>query len=93
MLSKARAGDTRKQVALGHIYRELRDFPKAMECFLEAPAAGDAQAQYNVGFMYNYGEGCVRRFRVALEWYEKAAVQGDGLAGYKVNKLRRDGFV
>lgn len=61
--------------------------------FLGSRQRGDAQAQYNVGFMYNYGEGCARSFRVALEWYEKAAAQGDGLAGYKVNKLRRYGFV
>ncbi|KAF9284482.1 hypothetical protein BGZ88_009941, partial [Linnemannia elongata] len=93
MIPKMHAVDTRQQLALGNMYRERRDFPTAMVYFLEAAAAGDAQAQYNVGFMYNYGEGVPRSFRVALQWYEKAAAQGDGLAGYKVNKLRRDGFV
>ena len=73
MISEAPAGDTRQQLALGYMYRERGDFPKAMQCFLEAAATGDAQAQYNVGFMHNYGEGVLRSFRVALEWYEKAA--------------------
>ncbi|KAK5829538.1 hypothetical protein F5H01DRAFT_374881 [Linnemannia elongata] len=96
MIPKMHAVDTRQQLTLGNMYRERRDFPTAMVCFLEAAAAGDAQAQYNVGFMYNYGEGVPMSFRVALQWYEKAAAQADGLAGYKEvvpedNVYSRDG--
>lgn len=40
MLSKARAGVTQQQLGLGHMYRERKDFSKAMECFLEAANAG-----------------------------------------------------
>ncbi|KAF9129953.1 hypothetical protein BGW39_003609 [Mortierella sp. 14UC] len=104
MISKARAGDTAQQVALGDMYREWKDYKTAMEWYLEAatPRAsggegegkgeGDLRAQYNVGFMYNYGEGVARNFRVAVEWYDRAAKQGDGLAGYKAGKLRKDGL-
>ncbi|KAF9902552.1 hypothetical protein EC991_004804 [Linnemannia zychae] len=106
MISNARAGDTAQQIALGDMYREWKDYSKAMEWYLIAasPRAtevdgkrttkeGDVRAQYNVGFMYNYGEGVGRNFRVAVEWYDRAAKQGDGLAEYKAEKLRRDGYV
>ncbi|KAG0275727.1 hypothetical protein BGZ95_008438 [Linnemannia exigua] len=119
MISQASAGDTAQQVALGDMYREWKDYKKAMEWYLKAATLrttptttttttsatgesgkeargskeGDLRAQYNIGFMYQYGEGVGRNFRTAVEWYDRAAKQGDGLAGYKAGKLRRDGLL
>ncbi|KAK3832858.1 MAG: hypothetical protein J3R72DRAFT_495057 [Linnemannia gamsii] len=99
MNSKARAGDTAQQVALGDMYREWKDYKTAMEWYLKAATPhtkpttggageeargskeGDLRAQYGIGFMYQYGLGVGRNFRVAVEWYDRAAKQGDGLSG------------
>ena len=38
--------------------------------------AGDADAQYNLGWMYDEGEGVEQDFKEAVKWYQKAADQG-----------------
>ena len=42
--------------------------------------AGDAIAQYNLGVMYNKGEGVEWNFKEAAKWYRKAAEQGNAIA-------------
>jgi len=37
---------------------------------------GDANAQYNLGVMYDFGKGVPQDFATARQWYEKAAAQG-----------------
>jgi uncharacterized protein len=46
--------------------------------------AGSAQAQYNLGMLYNNGIGTTKDPRLAFEWFEKSATSGDPLASYKV---------
>jgi TPR repeat protein len=41
---------------------------------------GDAIAQYNLGVMYNKGEGVEWNFKEAAKWYRKAAEQGNAIA-------------
>ena len=41
---------------------------------------GDAEAQYELGRMYFLGKGMPRNATKALEWYQKAAEQGNALA-------------
>ncbi len=41
---------------------------------------GDAQAQSNIGYLYDHGEGVVQDDRQAIFWYRKAAVQDFALA-------------
>jgi TPR repeat protein len=38
--------------------------------------AGDADAQYRVGFMYSQGNGVPQDYEQAVAWYRKAAEQG-----------------
>ncbi|MDE4699642.1 SEL1-like repeat protein, partial [Klebsiella pneumoniae] len=42
--------------------------------------AGDAKAQYNLGVAYATGQGVRQDNRTAVEWYRKAADQGDATA-------------
>ena len=46
--------------------------------------AGDIDAQYKVGEMYEKGRGAERDLKKAFEWYNKAADKGDEKAQYKV---------
>ena len=58
---------------------------------LKAAAQGDAAAQYNLGVMYAEGEGVAKDTVKAVEWYKKAAAQGDkdALQRLKVLKKRK----
>jgi len=38
---------------------------------------GDAQAQYNLGVMYDNGKGIPQDYIKAVQWYTEAAKQGD----------------
>jgi len=38
---------------------------------------GDAEAQNNLGMMYDFGRGVKQDFKEAVKWYRKAAEQGD----------------
>ena len=46
--------------------------------------AGDAEAQIDLGVMYEYGEGVEQDFKEAVKWYRKAAEQGDVNAQYNL---------
>ena len=42
----------------------------------EATELGDAEAQYNLGVMYDNGQGVVKDKDEAVNWYRRAAEQG-----------------
>ncbi len=44
--------------------------------YRKAAEQGDAEAQYNLGFMYGYGKGVSQDYAEAVKWYRKAAEQG-----------------
>lgn len=46
--------------------------------------AGDSDAQYDIGGMYEKGNGVAKDVGQAFEWYVKAAKQGNDKAAYKV---------
>ncbi len=53
---------------------------------------GDAKAQSELGFMYEYGAGGLQRDAAeALKWYHKAASQGDVMAKHSVARMYFDG--
>ena len=41
---------------------------------------GNADAQLNLGLMYEYGKGTEEDYTQAVRWYRKAAEQGDTIA-------------
>ena len=53
--------------AIGDILKEMRADAKQ----------GDADAQYNLGFMYSEGLGVSRNYVLAYMWTDLAAAQGD----------------
>lgn len=52
---------------------------------------GDAQAQNNLGFMHERGEGVPQDYEEAVEWYRKAADQGYAPAQYNLGVMYRKG--
>ncbi len=50
-----------------------QDYAKAVEWYRKAAEQGYADAQYNLGHMYDKGEGVTQDYAKAMGWYRKAA--------------------
>ena len=53
------------------------DYAEAIKSYREAAEAGDSQAQYRLGCMYEYGQGVQLDYAEAVKWYRKSAEAGN----------------
>ena len=53
------------------------DFKAAADHFKRAAIEGDPMSQYNLGLMYERGDGVHQDFAQAIHLYKQAAAQGD----------------
>ena len=53
------------------------DFETALKEWRPLAEQGDSYAQYNLGLMYDYGEGVIEDDTQAVYWFRKAAEQGE----------------
>nr|WP_034909049.1 SEL1-like repeat protein [[Eubacterium] cellulosolvens] len=51
--------------------------PSTVEMEQKAADQGDAQAQINLGCCYTAGRGVTQSYEKAVEWFQKAAEQGN----------------
>ncbi len=59
---------------------ESGDFATALGEFRPLAEQGDADAQYNLGVMYEKGRGVPQDYKIALKWFTLAAEQGFAFA-------------
>ena len=52
------------------------DFATALQEWTPLAEAGDVSVQFNLGLMYNYGEGVLQDYKEAVKWFRLAAEQG-----------------
>jgi TPR repeat protein len=52
------------------------DYPEALSCWIPLAETGVAEAQYNVGRMYGYGEGVAQNYVEAYAWFILSARNG-----------------
>ena len=52
---------------------------------------GNGEAQYDIGILYENGQGAPQNSATAAQWYRKAADQGYAAAQLKVSKMYEDG--
>jgi TPR repeat protein len=52
------------------------DYATALREWRPLAEQGDANAQYNLGVMYDFEKGVPQDFATARQWYEQAAAQG-----------------
>ena len=57
-----------------------RDYETAMRLFRPFAEQGNADAQYNLGAMYDKGQGVPQDYAEAVKWYRMGAEQGDAFA-------------
>jgi len=63
------------------------DFAEAYCIMRPLAEAGDADAQYNIGWMYLNGYGLRTNDTLALQWWEKASDQGNTDASFSIAML------
>lgn len=63
------------------------DFAEAYCIIRPLAEAGDAEAQYNIGWMYLNGYGLRVNDGLALQWWEKASQQGNADASFSIGML------
>ena len=73
----------------------------AIPCVAETPAPadeirkaaeqGNAAAQFDLGLIYNGGDGVTRDYAEAAKWFRMAAEQGHASAQFYVGLMYRDG--
>ena len=59
---------------------------------LQAAEQGNAQAQYNLGVMYEQGQGVRQDVAQAAQWFRKAAEQGFAEAQYNLGVMHANGL-
>ena len=67
------------------------NYPAALKEFIAAGEAGNVQAQYLAGTMYDNGQGTATNDAEALKWYERAARQGFVRAQYDLALMLLNG--
>ena len=65
-----------------------RDFERAHDLYCRAAKAGDAEAQFALGWMYANGRGRARSDAVAGAFFQLAAAQGHAQAGRMLNHMQ-----
>lgn len=79
-------------IILGLVFSiEILANPTFSNDLLSEAKNGDVLAQYNLGWMYDNGEGVVQNYEKAFEWYSKAANQGFAMAQYNLGLLYQNG--
>ena len=67
--------DSTSRFNLGFEYYQKEDYEAALVWFKLAAEQGFANAQYNLGVMYDQGQGVAQDYKEAVRWYRKAAEQ------------------
>lgn len=68
-----------------------RNYSNAMKWYKKAAEQGHARAQYNLGVLYDQGNGVPQHYGEAMKWYRKAAEQGNTNAQYNLGVMYREG--
>ena len=67
------------------------DYQTAFKLWLPLAEQGDADAQYNLGLMYDNGRGVKQDDFEAVKWYRKAAEQGYADAQFNLGNMYANG--
>ena len=68
------------------------DYKTALKEFRPLAEQGLADAQYNLAWMYEHGEGVTQDYKKALKWYQLAVEQGDATAGHQLGVMHHYGW-
>lgn len=72
------------------LYR-MGNFEKAVEVYLQSAEAGNAEAQFDIGYAYYTGEGTQRDYTSAAMWFKRSAKQNFAKAQYNLTYCYMNG--
>lgn len=76
-------------LSASHVSIASEDMWESVFVFQEKMAGyGNPEAQYKLGEMYEEGRGTEQNFDKALEWYQKAAAQGNVAASNSIERIK-----
>ena len=67
------------------------DYTTALKEWTSLAEQGDAKARFNLGIMYERGQGVLQDYKTAVKWYALSAEQGDALAQYNLGVMYEKG--
>ena len=67
------------------------NFETALKEWRPLAEQGDSYAQYNLGLMYDYGEGVIEDYTLAVYWYRQAAEQSHAKGQYSIGYMYASG--
>ena len=68
-----------------------KDYTKAGKLLRPLAEQGNANAQLDLGIMYDLGQGVLQDYREAAKWYRLAAEQGNAIAQSSLGVIYRNG--
>ena len=71
----------------GYEAAEKGDYATALKEWRHLAEQGNANAQYNLGLIYNNGHGVTQNFNEAVNWFRLAAIQGQAEAQYNIGTM------
>jgi uncharacterized protein len=71
---------------------EREDYETAYKLFLPLAEQGDADAQFNLGVMYDEGEGVPQDDKEAVKWWRLSAEQGDASSQFMLGLMYEEGL-
>jgi len=75
------------------LYGNSKTVKKAFPIMEELAKEGYPPAQFYLGLFYQFGNGCFTNLKKAVEWYEKAAAQGEKTAKESLEELKSEGKI
>ena len=70
---------------------ERGDYATALREWTPLAEQGDAKAQYNLGVMYENGQGVPQDYKTAVKWFTLAAEQGYDFAQFNLGLMYNNG--
>ena len=80
-----------QKIDAGRAAYEAGDYATALENFQPLAEQGNAEAQFNLGFMYYIGQGVPQDYAEAGRWFRLAAEQGNAGAQVTLGFMHADG--
>src|SRR5499427_2460187 len=71
---------------------ERHDYATAIGLWRPLADQGEVDAQYNLGVMYDKGQGVTRDYALAVSWFRKAADQGFAPAQLSLGVMYENGW-
>jgi len=75
-----------------YVAYDRADYRSALDVWMPSAEAGDAEAQVNVGEIFERGLGATPNYEAAIIWYTRAAEQGNARAQFSLGTLYEQGL-